>query len=46
MPTYKDTIMIHDGRFERAVQVTIDAPAGVSINNLQMLAEAADGSPT
>lgn len=46
MPIFKDTIMIRAGSVERVVEVTIDAPAGVSVLNLQELAERAWRSPS
>lgn len=34
MPTFKDTIMIKDRPHDRAVEVTVTAPEGVSVTNL------------
>ena len=45
MPTYKNTVMIRARPFDRAVEVTLDCPAGVSIPNLQELAERAWRAP-
>jgi hypothetical protein len=45
MPTYKDTITIRDRPHDRTVEVTVTAPKGVSITNLQELAERAWRSP-
>jgi hypothetical protein len=39
--TFKDTIMIKDRPYDRAVEVTVTAPEGESILNLQELAEKA-----
>ena len=41
MPIYRDTIMIHGGRQQRAVQVIVEAPEGTSVVNLQELAQRA-----
>lgn len=41
MPTFKDTVMIKDRSFDRAVQVVIIAPEGVSALNVQELAQRA-----
>ena len=41
MPVFKDTIMIRDRPHDRAVEVTIMAPEGVSVTNVQELAERA-----
>jgi len=38
---FKDTIMIRDRSSDRAVEVTVIAPEGVSVTNLQELAEKA-----
>jgi divalent metal cation (Fe/Co/Zn/Cd) transporter len=41
MPTFKDTVMIKDRPFDRAVEVIITAPEGVSVANVQELTERA-----
>jgi hypothetical protein len=41
MATFKDTIMIKGNPFDRAVEVTVIAPDGTSVPNLQELAEKA-----
>jgi hypothetical protein len=41
MSIFKDTIMIKDRPHDRAVEVTIDAPEGVNVTNVQELAEKA-----
>jgi hypothetical protein len=41
MATFKDTIMIKDRPYDRAVQVTVIAPEGQNVLNLQELAEKA-----
>ncbi|WP_256378596.1 hypothetical protein [Nordella sp. HKS 07] len=41
MALWKDTLMIRVGAVDRAVEVTIDAPEGTSITNVQELAEKA-----
>ena len=41
LATFKDTIMIKDRPHDRAVEVTISAPEGVSVTNVQELAEKA-----
>jgi hypothetical protein len=41
MPTFKDTIMIKDRPYDRAVEVTVTAPEGVNVLNLQELASKA-----
>jgi divalent metal cation (Fe/Co/Zn/Cd) transporter len=39
MPTFKETILIKDRPHDRAVEVTISAPEGVNVLNVQELAE-------
>jgi hypothetical protein len=41
MATFKDTIMIKDRPYDRAVEVTVSMPDGQSCINLQELAEKA-----
>lgn len=41
MPAFKDTIVIKDRPYDRAVQVTVTAPEGRNVLNLQELAERA-----
>lgn len=41
MPTFKDTVMIKDRPHDRAIEVTIIAPEGVSVLNVQEMAEKA-----
>jgi hypothetical protein len=41
MPTFKDTVMIKDRPYDRAVEVPIIAPEGQSVLNVQELAEKA-----
>ncbi len=41
MAIFKDTIMIKDRPFDRAVEVTVIYPDGVNVTNVQELAERA-----
>jgi hypothetical protein len=41
MPTFKDTIMIKDRPYDRAVEVILTAPDGMNVLNVQDLAEKA-----
>ncbi|MGE3872305.1 MAG: hypothetical protein AB7F74_05040 [Parvibaculaceae bacterium] len=41
MATFKDTIMIKDRPYDRAVEVTVIAPEDVNVLNVQELAEKA-----
>jgi hypothetical protein len=41
MPTFKDTIMIKDRPWDRAVEVTVIYPEDVNVLNVQELAERA-----
>ena len=45
MATFKDTVMIKDRPYDRAVEVIIIAPDGESVLNVQELAEKAWQSP-
>jgi hypothetical protein len=41
MATFKDTIMIKDRPYDRAVEVTVIAPDDINVTNVQELAEKA-----
>jgi hypothetical protein len=45
MAIFKDTIMIKDRPYDRAVQVTVIAPDDVNVLNIQELAERAWRAP-
>jgi divalent metal cation (Fe/Co/Zn/Cd) transporter len=41
MPTFKDTVMIKDRPYDRAVEVTVTYPDDMNVTNVQELAEKA-----
>jgi hypothetical protein len=43
MPIFKDTVMIKDRQHDRAVEVTVTTPEGVSVLNVQELAHHRQG---